>query len=240
MTDTGAPKPDWYPDPSGRFEFRYWDGETWTGHVSTGGESSWDPPPDEEGAHAGEPAAEGAAQAEPTASDWTPQAEPVAEWAPQAEPAAEWAPQEQAAPEPAAQEPPAAVGTLPADDEDTNLVAIEQGGLGPETDSWLRQVAAQVDPRLARINPSWSANPQAEAARACAFGLLLGHLAGRYAHTRDDLSAVAEAHPSFSTLDTGTRLSILEQIANDRQRAAAWLGPLIDTTDADRVAMLFD
>jgi hypothetical protein len=253
VSDTGAPKPDWYPDPSGRFEFRYWDGETWTGHVSQGGESSWDPPPGSEDtattAEGDTPAATEAytpEQAEPTPEpdpDWSAGSgaeTPVVadEWAPQeASPAAEateWAPQ--------AEEPVWSGGQAAdaADDADTNLVAISAGGLGAETGDWLRQVAAQVDPRLARINPGWSANPQAEAARACAFGLLLGHLAGRYPHTRDDISKVAEAHPSFSTLDSGTRLQILEQIAGDPQRAAAWLGPLIDVPEADRVAMLFD
>ena len=27
--------PNWYPDPSGRFQYRYYDGDTWTEHVST-------------------------------------------------------------------------------------------------------------------------------------------------------------------------------------------------------------
>jgi hypothetical protein len=34
----------WYPDPSGRFELRYWDGVAWTEHVSRGGQQSTDPP----------------------------------------------------------------------------------------------------------------------------------------------------------------------------------------------------
>ena len=29
--------PDWYPDPSGRHQLRYWDGFAWTEHVSTNG-----------------------------------------------------------------------------------------------------------------------------------------------------------------------------------------------------------
>ncbi len=255
LSDTGAPKPDWYPDPSGRFDFRYWDGETWTGHVSRAGDTSWDPPPGSEAAEAAaavggavdEPYAADAAVAEPAVVEPAaaePAPEPAgSEWAPQeAAPAAEseWAPQE-AAPEPAAQ--PAAQAAWspePAAEDDTNLVAIESSGLAPDSADWLRKVAAQVNPRLDRIHAGWDANPQAEAARACAFGLLLGHLAGRYAHMRDDLSKVAEAHPSFSTLDSGTRLQTLEQIAGDRQRSAAWLGPLLDDTDPDRVAMLFD
>lgn len=29
-----GPPPNWYPDPSGRFRLRYWDGYAWTGHVA--------------------------------------------------------------------------------------------------------------------------------------------------------------------------------------------------------------
>lgn len=39
----GAPA-GWQADPSGRFEQRYWDGNAWTEHVSTGGVASSDPP----------------------------------------------------------------------------------------------------------------------------------------------------------------------------------------------------
>ncbi len=38
----GAPA-GWQTDPSGRFEQRYWDGNAWTEHVSTGGVASSDP-----------------------------------------------------------------------------------------------------------------------------------------------------------------------------------------------------
>jgi hypothetical protein len=34
----------WYPDPSGRFELRYWDGTQWTEHVARGGQQFTDPP----------------------------------------------------------------------------------------------------------------------------------------------------------------------------------------------------
>jgi Protein of unknown function (DUF2510) len=34
----------WYPDPSGRFEMRYWDGSAWTEHVSRQGQQFPDPP----------------------------------------------------------------------------------------------------------------------------------------------------------------------------------------------------
>jgi hypothetical protein len=41
-TAESAP-PSWQPDPSGRFDFRYWNGEEWTEFVSKGGVSSEDP-----------------------------------------------------------------------------------------------------------------------------------------------------------------------------------------------------
>lgn len=34
----------WYPDPSGRFEYRYWDGASWTDNVSRAGVMYKDPP----------------------------------------------------------------------------------------------------------------------------------------------------------------------------------------------------
>jgi uncharacterized protein YxjI len=37
--------PDWYPDPSGRHEHRYWDGSQWTEHVSSHGRQSTDRDP---------------------------------------------------------------------------------------------------------------------------------------------------------------------------------------------------
>ncbi len=37
---TSTPPAGWYPDPSGRFEQRYWDGAAWTEHVVSGGQQS--------------------------------------------------------------------------------------------------------------------------------------------------------------------------------------------------------
>jgi hypothetical protein len=34
----------WYPDPSGRYELRYWNGSAWTEHVSRNGQQFTDPP----------------------------------------------------------------------------------------------------------------------------------------------------------------------------------------------------
>jgi uncharacterized protein YxjI len=34
---------NWYPDPKGRHQLRYWDGSNWTEHVSTNGVTSTDP-----------------------------------------------------------------------------------------------------------------------------------------------------------------------------------------------------
>ena len=38
-----APTPGWNPDPTGRHEYRYWDGGRWTDDVSDGGATSVDP-----------------------------------------------------------------------------------------------------------------------------------------------------------------------------------------------------
>ncbi|MBU3689129.1 MAG: hypothetical protein B7C54_05895 [Acidimicrobiales bacterium mtb01] len=35
---------DWYKDPAGRYEYRYWDGTKWTEHVSRAGTVLKDPP----------------------------------------------------------------------------------------------------------------------------------------------------------------------------------------------------
>ena len=44
MTDNPTQPPaGWYPDPSGRFEQRYWDGTAWTEHVHSAGEQSVSP-----------------------------------------------------------------------------------------------------------------------------------------------------------------------------------------------------
>lgn len=39
-----VPPPQWHPDPSGRHEYRLWDGSTWTDQVSDGGVVTTDPP----------------------------------------------------------------------------------------------------------------------------------------------------------------------------------------------------
>lgn len=42
----GQPLPpaDWYADPSGRYELRYWNGADWTEHVARKGKQFTDPP----------------------------------------------------------------------------------------------------------------------------------------------------------------------------------------------------
>ncbi len=39
------PPADWYPDPVGRHQLRYWDGQRWTEHVADHGDASVDPLP---------------------------------------------------------------------------------------------------------------------------------------------------------------------------------------------------
>ncbi|MGI8663131.1 MAG: phospholipid scramblase-related protein [Acidimicrobiales bacterium] len=44
MPEAGTHAPDWYPDPFGRHELRYYDGAKWTEHVSSHGKQAVDPP----------------------------------------------------------------------------------------------------------------------------------------------------------------------------------------------------
>lgn len=44
MDDHATVKADWYRDPAGRHEYRYWDGAAWTDHVADAGVQSMDPP----------------------------------------------------------------------------------------------------------------------------------------------------------------------------------------------------
>jgi hypothetical protein len=41
-TTGSVPAADWYPDPRGGHELRYWDGTAWTDHVADGGQTSVD------------------------------------------------------------------------------------------------------------------------------------------------------------------------------------------------------
>jgi hypothetical protein len=41
---TPAVPAGWYADPAGRYELRYWDGSTWTEHVSRAGQQYTDAP----------------------------------------------------------------------------------------------------------------------------------------------------------------------------------------------------
>jgi hypothetical protein len=89
VSDTANPNPDWYPDPTGRYEQRYWDGSQWTEHVSSAGQQRSDPLPGAEPAGAaagdlpgmGDLAAQTAgpdtAAAEPAEADDTAAAEPA-------------------------------------------------------------------------------------------------------------------------------------------------------------------
>lgn len=141
------------------------------------------------------------------------------------------------APEPGAgQAPEPGAGQAP----DPNGVAIERAEVDARMTEWLRQVAGQVDPRLDRVAPDWRQREQAQAARACVFGLLLAHLARGYPHAREAVHRVVEHHPSYSTLTAGERLSTLERIVAEPESMAAWIGPLIDVTDSERVRLLLD
>jgi uncharacterized protein YxjI len=43
MSDSGSHGPNWYPDPMGRHEYRWFDGTTWTDQVSSNGAQTTDP-----------------------------------------------------------------------------------------------------------------------------------------------------------------------------------------------------
>jgi uncharacterized protein YxjI len=43
MSEAQAPAANWYPDPGGKHEHRYWDGTKWTDNVSNHGRQSVDP-----------------------------------------------------------------------------------------------------------------------------------------------------------------------------------------------------
>ena len=43
-SSTSSVPAGWYADPAGRFDLRYWDGNTWTEHVSRAGQQFTDPP----------------------------------------------------------------------------------------------------------------------------------------------------------------------------------------------------
>lgn len=128
----------------------------------------------------------------------------------------------------------------PAGPRDPNVDAIARAGLPADIDHWLREVADQVDPRLDRVAPGWRDQPQSGAARACVFGLMLGRLANDYPHTSGDLGRVAEGHASFATLTAGSRLATLREIAEDRGRGAAWIGPLVGLEDPSALRNLLD
>lgn len=75
---TGQFPPAWFPDPTGRFEHRYWDGERWTEHVGTQGRQAIDhlqPPPPLSG---GQPVQPVTAQSAPVNKRIARQAEQVA------------------------------------------------------------------------------------------------------------------------------------------------------------------
>jgi uncharacterized protein YxjI len=44
VSESGTYAPNWYPDPFGRHELRYYDGASWTEHVSSHGRQAVDPP----------------------------------------------------------------------------------------------------------------------------------------------------------------------------------------------------
>ncbi|WP_336249041.1 DUF2510 domain-containing protein [Stomatohabitans albus] len=171
------PKADWYADPSGKYSLRYWDGATWTGHVSTNGSQEWDDPADAPKA-------------------WTSSTDP-------------------------------------------NVQAVYRAGIDEDVAQWLQAVADQVDQRLDLVATNWRQRPQPETIRACAYGLLLGHLATMYPLAEQQISLVAESHASFVNIPAGNRLGTFKEVAADPARTASWLGPMLGTGEPEAVVRLF-
>jgi len=48
MRHVGAVAPGWHPDPSGRWQVRWWDGSAWSAHVATAGRLANEPIPVDE------------------------------------------------------------------------------------------------------------------------------------------------------------------------------------------------
>lgn len=70
---TNAPSAGWYGDPTGRFASRYWDGQQWTNHVSSGGANAVDEPPSDMRFVAPAPGTESTSPAPPAAVQITQQ-----------------------------------------------------------------------------------------------------------------------------------------------------------------------
>lgn len=132
---------DWRPDPSGRHDYRYWDGQQWTEHVADSGQASIDPlpadfttPPD---------AAPPPPDAGPTAAD----AGPTAPQQPTVGQATPWSGGQGAPPgavwtTPAAGQP-AGAGLAPAVQQ-TNGLAIASLVLGIVWVYWIGSILAVI------------------------------------------------------------------------------------------------
>jgi hypothetical protein len=124
-----VPAPDWYPDPTGRYEQRYWDGSRWTEHVTAAGQQGVDPLPDENGDLGGSATETEAGAVGPV----TEASDPATEQAtPEPDPKAEVEPEP--SPPPADANPfAAAAGGAAADPiaGTTKPGAEHEGGLGP-------------------------------------------------------------------------------------------------------------
>jgi hypothetical protein len=64
---------DWYTDPTGRYQYRYWNGVQWSDQVSNGGPSGTDPNPLDPNIAATPPAPGSRAAAPPQAEPAAPQ-----------------------------------------------------------------------------------------------------------------------------------------------------------------------
>ena len=122
---------------------------------------------------------------------------------------------------------------------DPNIQAIHRSGVDEDVAQWLQAVADQVDQRLDLVASHWRQRPQRETVRACAFGLLLGHLATMYPLAEEQINRVTEAHASFVNIPAGSRLQTFKEVAADPGRTASWLGPMLGNETPEAVVRLF-
>ncbi|MEX2563189.1 MAG: DUF2510 domain-containing protein [Nitriliruptoraceae bacterium] len=148
----------WHPDPTGRHEYRYWDGQRWTEHVANAGQRAIDPLD-------GRPAAASGQQAPAQASSVEQPTQPAAQ---ATQPAAQT--ETQTATPAAAEGPTQTTGTDPAPDASTvhapapsigdAPASDASGGDAPEADAATTPSAEQATPASTSSEPSTSVSAE--------------------------------------------------------------------------------
>lgn len=121
---------------------------------------------------------------------------------------------------------------------DLNREAVAAAGLDDAMARWITSVIDIIEPRLDLVRSDWQESADPAVARACAFGLLLGSLAGKHPETIPALSRVAEAHAAYGTLPEGERLATLQRIVESPALTLEWVGPVFDVHDVAAIEPL--